>query len=495
MRQLTSLDAQFLALEDGRTHGHVSVLGLYDPLTISGARLDVALVRGLIRDRLHALPPLRWRLATVPLSLDHPYWVDEPAVDIEYHVRELALPAPGDRRQLAEQVARIISRPLDRSRPLWELYVIEGLDDGSVALLMKLHHAAVDGVSGAEVLSVLLDDTPEGRAPITEAPTIDRHPGGGRMLAWGLAGVCRQPVRALAGVPGALAHLDSVPTIRPLPGVKKIANTTRRIGGLVRGSSDRPILDLSVPGTRFQAPVSPHRRVAFGSLSLAEVKEVKNAFGCTVNDVVMAMCAGALRDWLSDRGELPDQPLVAFVPMSVRTPEQVGTYGNRVSVMLSELPTDEADTVGRLRRVSDAMQAAKARQRALPPSLLEDANDLIPPAIFGPTARATMRLLANPTFEPTANVAISNVPGSPRPLYCAGARQRAQYPISGVLDGMGLNITVFSYRDRLEIGIVVDREQLDDPWPLLQAIDHGLAQLLDQAHRHTGATAPAEVAA
>ena len=330
----------------------------------------MALVRELVSDRLHLLPTFRWRLATVPLGLDRPYWIDAGSVDLEYHVRELALPSPGDNRQLAEQVARIISRPLDRSRPLWELYVIEGLDDGAVALLTKMHHAAVDGISGTEVMGVLLDDTPEGRdVRVRERPEAERRPSELEMLARGLIGMWRQPVHALRVAPGALPHLDAVPTIRPLPGVKTLALTSRRVkriipgGAAARGAPDGR--DLRAPRTRFQAPISAHRRVAFGSLSLEQVKAVKNAHGCTVNDVVMAMCATALRCWLSERGELPGEPLVAFVPVSVRTPEQIGTYGNRVSVMLAELPTDEADPIQRLGRVSVAMRCAKERHKAL----------------------------------------------------------------------------------------------------------------------------------
>ena len=485
MRQLSSLDAQFLALEDGRTHGHVSVLATYDPKTASGERLDVALVRRLVGSRLNLLPTFRWRLAPVPLGLDHPYWVDDGTFDVEYHVRELALPAPGDSRQLAGQVARIISRPLDRSRPLWELYVIDGLHDGGVALLTKMHHAAVDGVSGAEVMSVLLDDAPEGRELcIEELPSVERCPGELEMLARGLLGACRQPLRALRAAPRTLPHLDAVPTIQAVPGVKTVAATSRTVKRLIPRASDGGVLEgreLKAPHTRFQALISPHRRVAFGSLSLAEVKEVKNAFGCTVNDVVMAMCATALRGWLSERDELPAEPLVAFVPVSVRTPEQVGTFGNRVSVMLAELPTDEDDPVARLRRLNQTMRSAKDRHRALPATLMQDANQFIPPAIFARAARVTMRLSALRGIQAPVNVAISNVPGSARPLYCAGALQRTQYPISGVLDGLGLNITVFSYLDRLEFGIVADREQLDDPWPLLDALGDALAELLQAA--------------
>ncbi len=485
MRQLTSLDAQFLALEDGRIQGHVSALATYDPETISGRKLDVALVRELVSDRLHLLTPFRWRLEQVPFGIDHPYWVDERTIDVDYHVRELALPSPGDDRQLAEQVARIISRPLDRSRPLWELYVIHGLQDGGVALLTKLHHAAVDGASGAEVMSVLLDDTPDGRdLSVRDLPAAERHLAKRELLARGLVGMSRHPLRALRAAPRALPHLDTVPTIRPVPGVKTIARTGRWAKALVPGRNGRGLphgQDLSAPRTRFQARISGHRRVAFGSLSLDDVKAIKNAHGCTVNDVVLAMCATALRRWLSDRGELPDQPLVAFVPVSVRTPEQIGTYGNRVSAMLAELPTDEADPVRRLRRVSESMRSAKEHHRAQPATLGEDANDLIPPALFAPAARIAMRLAGTRGMQAAANIAISNVPGSPRPLYCAGALQRSQYPISGALDGLGLNITVFSYRDKLEFGIVADREQLDDPWPLLEALGDALAELRELA--------------
>ena len=422
----------------------------------------------------------------VPLDLDHPYWVDDSRFDVEYHVRELALPAPGDCRQLAEQVARIVSRPLDRTRPLWELYVIHGLDDGSVALLTKLHHAAVDGVSGAEVMSVLLDGSPDGRDidKRKARPVSDRYPGELEMLARGLAGIWRQPLRMLSTAPRTLPHLDSVPTLRPVPGVRAIASTSRQVKKMIPRTSDGGVLegrDLNAPRTRFQQRISAHRRFAFDAISLTEVKDIKNAFGCTVNDVVLALCAAALREWLSERGELPAQPLVAMVPVSVRTPEQVGTYGNRVSTMLAELPTNEPGPVRRLRRVSETMRSAKAHHRALPASLMQDANQFVPPALFARAARVTARLLATRGLHAPVNVVISNVPGSPQPLYCGGARQRAAYPVSAVMDGVGLNITVFSYQDQLAFGIVADREQLDDPWPLIDAARNALADLRQRA--------------
>lgn len=490
MRQLTSLDAQFLAMENDRVQGHVSVLGIYDPQTAVGRPLDAARVRELISERLHLLPTFRWRLAQVPFSLDYPYWVDDGTFDVEYHVRELALPSPGDQRQLAEQVARIIGRQLDRSRPLWEVYVIHGLEDGGVAVLTKMHHAAVDGVSGAEVMSILLDDTTGRDLQPARTVAAEPFPSEMEMFGRGLVGLMSQPLRVIRAGPTALPHLDDVPTIRHLPGVKAIARSSRLIRRSLRhGAGKAPRgTDISAPQTRFQARVSPHRRVAFDSLSLTTVKAIKNTFGCTVNDVVMAICTAGLRTWLDERGELPAEPLAGFVPMSVRTPEQRGTFGNRVSVMLTELPTDIPDPVERLRRINDAMRSAKERQRALPASLLQDANHFIPPALFAQAARATSRLAGVRGLRQPANVMISNVPGPGTPLYLGGARQRAQFPVSGVLDGIGINITVMSYQDSLEFGIVVDREVLDDPWSIFDAMRAGMDELHRAADAHASET-------
>ncbi len=255
MRQLTALDALFLAGENDRTQGHVSALGVYDPVTASGRPLDAALVRELVTERIHLLPPLRWRLAGVPFGLDHPYWVDEGTVDVDHHVRDVTLPSPGDQRQLAEQVAHLIASHLDRARPLWEMYVIHGLQDGAVAVLTKMHHAAVDGVSGAEVMRVLLDDAATGRElePAPDVPT-ERFPSDVEMLGRGVVGMLRQPVRALRAMPTTLPHLDDVPTIRHLPGVKVIARGSRLIKRLVPAADDGAVaagIDLVAPRTPF----------------------------------------------------------------------------------------------------------------------------------------------------------------------------------------------------------------------------------------------------
>ena len=483
MRQLTPLDALFLAAENDRTYGHVSALAVFDPVTASGQSLDAALVREMVSERMHLLPPLRWRLAGVPFGLDHPYWVDDGTVDVDYHVREIKLPSPGDQSQLAEQVAHLIASHLDRARPLWEMYVIHGLHDGAVAMLTKMHHAAVDGVSGAEVMRVLFDDAATGRE-LGAAPDLPakRYPTQVEMLSRGVIGMLGHPIRALRAMPSLLPHLDGVPTIRHIPGVKLIARGSRQITRLAPTADGGTVAagtDLVAPRTPFQIGVSAHRRVAFGSLPLDDVKNVKKAFGCTVNDVVMALCAAGLRSWLGERGELPTAPLLGVIPVSVRTREQMGTFGNQVSAMTVELPTNEADPGQRLRRVSETMVAAKERHRELPVSLMRDVNTVIPPVLFSHAVRAMSQVAGLPGIDQPVNLMISNVPGPSAPVYLAGARQRAQFPIAGVKDGIGLNITVFSYQDSLEFGIVVDRAQVDDPWPILTALRAGLRELRD----------------
>lgn len=267
MRQLTSLDAQFLAMENDRVQGHVSVLGIYDPQTAVGRPLDAARVRELISERLHLLPTFRWRLAQVPFSLDYPYWVDDGTFDVEYHVRELALPSPGNQRQLAEQVARIIGRQLDRSRPLWEVYVIHGLEDGGVAVLTKMHHAAVDGVSGAEVMSILLDDTTGKDLQPARTVAAEPFPSEMEMLGRGLVGLMSQPLRVMRAGPTALPHLDDVPTIRHLPGVKAIARSSRLIRRSPPRCGQSPTRHRHLspsdpfPGTRLATPTRRIRLV------------------------------------------------------------------------------------------------------------------------------------------------------------------------------------------------------------------------------------------
>jgi diacylglycerol O-acyltransferase / wax synthase len=477
MRQLTSLDAQFLAMESKRTYGHVSGFAIYDPSTAPGGRLDRQAVCRLVSERLHLLPPFTWRLAEVPLGLDHPYWVEDHDFDLDFHIRDTAAPPPGDDHALAEQVARIVARPLDRTRPLWELYLVHGLPEGRVAMISKIHHAVVDGVSGAEILGILLDLEPEGR----EIPPPPDHPsspppGDLALLGRGVLGLARQPLRALRAVPS-LPNLADVPGAQQVPGVGALGRLNARVRDALTDDGTHVLepAPVRVPRTRFNTTVSAHRRFSFGSLPLDRVKAIKNELGIKVNDVVVTLCATAMRNWLLERDELPEEPLVAMVPVSVRSDEEVGTFGNRVGVMVCTIPTDVADPRERLLRAHETLAVAKQRHKAVPASLLQDLTQFIPPAVYALAARTTLPLIAG--IQPPLNLVISNVPGPPMPLYMAGARLEAHFPVSVVTDGVGLNITCMSYRDHIDFGIVVDREMVDDAWPLWEAHRDALREL------------------
>jgi diacylglycerol O-acyltransferase len=474
MRQLTTLDAQFLAVESARTYGHVGSLAVYDPSTAPGGELTMQDLCRLVDERLHLLPPFRWRLVEVPFGLDLPYWIEDPDFDLDFHIRESAVPPPGDDRRLAETVARIFARPLDRKHPLWEIYLIQGLPEGRVALLTKIHHSVVDGVSGNEILSVLLDADPAGpEIPPGTPPRPDRVPRDLAMAGRGALGLVKAPFRAARSIPGALPHLTELPGVTALPAGPTLSRT---VGRFMR--QDPRVLDETTaraPSTPFNGRISAHRRLAFGQLSLDAVKALKNAVGCTVNDVVVALCAGAVREWLLERDALPGDPLVAMVPVSVRTKAQRGAFGNRVSMMIVPIATDEPDPLRRLERTHDLLVSAKERHSALPANVLTDATAFIPPAVAALAARTTMEILGR--TRPPLNLVISNVPGSRTPLYLAGAQLEAQYPVSVVVDGVGLNITVMSYLDHLDFGIVADREQVDDAWSMLEGLRHGLDEL------------------
>ncbi|HYB44258.1 MAG TPA: wax ester/triacylglycerol synthase family O-acyltransferase, partial [Candidatus Methylomirabilis sp.] len=430
MRQLTALDQQFLALEDSRHVGHVGALAVLDPSTAPGGRLTLEDLQLLIAERLPLVPPFRWRLVTVPFDLDYGYWIDDGDFDLDFHVRELALPPGGAEEKLAEQVARIFARPLDRSRPLWEIYLIHGLADGRVAVMSKIHHAVIDGMSGNEIMGALLDLSPEGRErPETFTDQADTPPGDVEMLARGVLGVSRYPLRLLRSIPRALPNVSEVPTLAGIPGMGMAGRVAARVQRMV--GRDRVVghRQLVPPRTSFNGRISAHRRYAFGQLSLDEVKVVKNAHGVTVNDVVVSICAGAVRRWLIEHDELPEQPLVAQTPVSVRREREQGTYGNRILLMTAPLFTNEPDPLRRLRRTHEALVEMKDRHRALPAELLQDANHFIPPAMFSRAARLTFSLASGPG-RPAWNLVVSNVPGPQFPLYMAGARLEANYPIS-----------------------------------------------------------------
>jgi diacylglycerol O-acyltransferase len=474
MRRLTSLDAFFLATEDERTVANVSALAILERKRANGRRLTRHAVKSLFAQRLHLLPPLRWQLAAVPLNVAHPSWVDG-AVDLDFHVREFALAAPGDDACLTEQVARLAAEPMSRSRPLWEAYLIHGLSGDRVALLIKLHHAAIDGVSGAEILGTLLDESPHGReVPPPLARRTESVPNRLGMLVRGVADVPRQGLAAVGAARPALTHLDKVATIRSLPGVSEITGFAGRfmIGGRTESARSLPMV---APRTAFNTRITPNRNLALVRLPMPEVLQLKEAHGATVNDVVISLCAGALRTWLDDKDQLPQEQLLAMVPVSIRTASERGTFGNKVGTMVVPLPTDEADPTRRIRECRDSLLQAKERHATQPPNIMQQANDLVPPVLFGLAMRTVLRLASSTALNPAANVIISNVPGPRTPRYLAGAYVLANYPVSTIVDGMALNITLFSYLDSLHIGLTADSDLVPDLDLLAKALVDELA--------------------
>ena len=509
MHQLTGLDTSFLSMETATQFGHVASLTVYDASGLAPGVFYDAIFTA-VETRLHLMPLMRRRLVEVPMGLDHPYWIEDPGFDLDFHVRRLALPAPGDDEQLGEQVARLAARPLDRSRPLWELYVIEGLADSRVGVLTKIHHATIDGVQGVELLTTLLDADPGGRTvePPAQAWKPETEPSPLELLARTALSLARHPQRmakitnnmmrsavALTRLRGfrGLAELPAATGMTQLPGVGQFASALRLRSQDARRHADSPehfplMADRPAPQTSFNKTITGHRRFAFQSIPIADAKLVKDAFGTTLNDVVMALSATVLREYLAERGELPADPLVAMVPVSIRTGAETDAYSNRVAAILAPLHTNIDDAVARLVAINRSMTAAKEMQQAVPADLLTDLAHFAPPALAARASRLMTRTGVMNRMNPPFNLVISNVPGPRVPLFTGGARLEHFYPVSTIVDGQGLNITVQSYLDKLDFGLVACRELVPDVWSIARALTAAMAELVEAAKREPGET-------
>jgi diacylglycerol O-acyltransferase / wax synthase len=471
MQQLTALDAWFIN-ETATSFQHICDIL---PFEAGDSGLSIGDLRRTVEQRLHLLPPLRRRLIEVPFGMDEPYWIEDPDFDLSNHMHEASLPAPGNDRQLAELTASIAGRPLDRSRPLWELYLVHGLasSDGlrRQALIKKFHHAAVDGASGLEVTGILLDPTPEPRdiPPPAEAWVPDRPPEQGEMLMRGFAGMATRPLKMME-VQQRL--LETLP--RPGQAITSPTGDQQGDGGFL-SAPDGP-----APATPLNVKVTADRSVAFGHATLDTVKAVKNAFGVTVNDVIITVCAAALRRWLLARDALPDKPLLVAVPISVRTEEERGRFGNRVSILIATLPTHLADPVERLRAAHEAMQVAKEQHNAVGANLLGDIGEFAMPALQARASRVTAQMEL-PDDPIRWNVSVSNLPGSRVPLYLAGHRLLGDYPVGMVSNNQALMITVASYTNVVGFGLVSDPHAVPDLWGLLDMLMDALGELAARA--------------
>lgn len=453
MEQLGALDASFLYSENERVANHIGGLYIYDQSTVPGGMLRFRQILRYLESHIHKAPRYRQKLASVPLNLDHPYWVDDSRFDIEYHVRHLALPSPGDWRQLCILTSRLYDRPLDHNRPLWTLDVIEGLDNveglppGSFAIVTKLHHAAIDGVSSVS-MNTALHETEPGLRLGTPAPwTPEREP---------------TPFELLAR-----AHINNLS--QPLRLLKLLAETMpaqARYFAVLGDEAFRAPQPLGeVPKTRFNGTVSGRRVVNGISLNLADLRAIKEQVqGATVNDVVLTMTGGALRRYLAAKNELPDLPLLTMAPVSTRRRDLEGvSSGNEVTGMLASLATDEADPRARFAAVHASTQNSKALTNAIGAHLLSEYQQFVPAATTGMISRFFADLQASSQMRPMFNTVITNVPGPQYPLYFAGAKMINQYGLGIIQDGQGLFHTVMSYDGKLTVTAMSDREMMPDP--------------------------------
>jgi len=463
MEQLTGLDASFLYLETPSLHMHVSMAAVFDPTTVPGGYAFDKL-RDLVGERLAGAPIFRRRLVEVPFRLGHPYWVDDPNFDIDYHIRRGALPSPGGMEELGRFVGDVCSRQLDRSKPLWEMYIVEGGRDGTIAVVTKIHHSTIDGVSGAELLSQLFDLEPQPPAtpPVPVTGADDALPSELHLVGRALATRVTKPV----GVGRLLWR-----TGRAVIDVRRVRSR----------SAGRAALPLTTPRTSLNAAITPHRSVSFSSISLEDVKRVKRACGTTVNDVVLALCTGALRRYLLEGDELPAEPLVATVPVSV-APEVGNRRGaNKISAMFVALPCQIEDPLERLEAIHQGTKGAKEEHHALGADVLLNWAEHATPNVFSAAARTYTRLKLAEHHRPIHSLVMSNVPGPDFPIYLAGAELVAGFPLGPVMDGAGLNITVMSYRGVLNWGFMTCTESVPRTAALAASVPGVLDELLAAA--------------
>ncbi|MFN8628631.1 MAG: wax ester/triacylglycerol synthase family O-acyltransferase [Candidatus Binatia bacterium] len=463
MKRMAGADAQHLYRETRVQHDHTIKIAILDPST-SHVDLSFAATRERVGEILPRIPPFRWRLVKVPFGLCHPLWADDPKLDLNYHVRRAAVPSPGGVQEFCEVVSTVASVPLERDRPLWQLWVVEGLEQGHFAYVIKMHHALADGTSSAQILVDLLSQSPE---PTDLASKIgplvaDVIPPSTHLIVDGIGDVVRMTMRFPALVRRSMAVL-------------KIGAARKKAG------APQPTPLFSGPPTRYNNKFTPHRTYANVTVALDDMRLVKEAFGVSLNDVLLAMTGGAVRGYLEGHRELPPASLTASVPVSIRKPEELRTYGNRLAMWYVSLATDYADPVERLRAVARSTRAAREDLDSKDRELLHDWMEYwwLFKLFYGLQALAILLLR-----RPSLNVIVSNVRGPSVPLYSGGARVLGIMSMGPLFNDVGLNVTAWSYLDQMSIGIVACHEHVPDIWDLADRFPTELQRLVAAAANH-----------
>lgn len=457
MQQLSALDAVFLSMETPETPGHIGGLAILDPATHPTNAFDFESFLEFVAERLALCPRFSWKLQEVPFGLDQPYWTEEEELDLKQHIKAIALPTPGGQQELAELASYLFEGALDRQKPLWEMFYVEGLQGGRVAMLWKVHHCMMDGVSGVGLLELLFDLEPvPGDRPLV--PVDDTAKAGPRRSLFEMA--TRGLLNATARPSALLKHVSQVGS--------QLIDQLREDG--IAGVS-------SAPRTRFNGVIGTRRSVAWSRISFERVRALKEGIGVTINDVVLSLTSDAVRRYLDDRGELPEQSLVAAVPVSIRDSDDK-SLGNKVSEIGVTWATDIEDPIERVLTIHESTMQAKRSDKAKRVNPLEAMAESLVPSAVNLIARMTAG--AAEQIPLPANAVVSNVPVAPVPFYIAGAKLEGMVPMSLLAPTQGFNITVLTYCGEMHFGVIADPELVDNIWEIADAIPKALG-LLEEA--------------
>jgi WS/DGAT/MGAT family acyltransferase len=460
---MSPLDSSFLHIEDDVSHMHIGSVGIFE-----GPIPEYAQIVAMIAGKLPLVPRYRQVVRFVPLDLGRPVWSDDLDFDVDYHIRRTALPAPGGEGELRRLVGRVMAQQLDRSKPLWEIWMAEGLEEGRWALVSKTHHCMVDGVSGTDLLSVIMDQSRQPSPPVPDNWQPSPAPGSARLAADAVVDMLRSPYEQLRAVRAS----TRVPR-----------QALAQLGELAKGLSSLAGLVRPTPTSSLNGPIGPHRRYAWASTTVDDIKMVRKGVGGTFNDVVLTAITRGFRDLLRSRGESVDRVVRTLVPVSVRARDSSGkavgdgTYENKVSAMFASLPVGEADPVERLRAISAQMDGLKESKQAVAGEALTSLTGFAPPLLLALGTR-----LATRAPQRNINTVTTNVPGPQAPLYAAGRRMLKAYPYVPLAGQMRIGVAIFSYDGQVNFGITGDYDSAPDIEVLCHGIEAGMDELLALSH-------------